>query len=265
MPAESVFEVGIRIDPLARHPKRSRLPSMIRAVMAPVSRYAETVINVHYIAEECARSPRFEQRVVSRRRVMKTNTLFGALFSRLTGSKQGFTHIRSPAADKHPVSKVLLLCCAAAFGIEGQTVTVTATPVNASFTYQIGAVLPAAQTVSVKSSAGTLAFTTAIAGTNTLWLTVSPDSGKLPASLSLRANPTSLAVGTYSATVTVTMTGITNPLNIPVTLAVTAPPSTVTLSATTLNFTAPPIPPASQTVTLSTSGTPISYSVASGA
>lgn len=188
-----------------------------------------------------------------------------ALWSRLNGSPQRFTHIRNPAADKHSVSRVLLLCCAAAFGIQGQTVTVTATPANVSFTYQVGAVLPAAQTVSVKSSAGTLAFTTSITGTNALWLTVSPDSGKLPGSLSLRANPTSLAVGTYTATVIVVMTGITNPLNVPVTLAVTSPPSTVTLSAATLNFTAPPIPPASQTVTLSTSGTPISFSVASGA
>jgi uncharacterized protein (TIGR03437 family) len=174
-------------------------------------------------------------------------------------------HIRIPAADKHDVSKTLLLCWAAALGIQAQTVTVTATPANASFTYQTGAVLPAAQTVSVKTNAGTPAFTTAITGMNTLWLTVSPDNGKLPGSLSLRANPTSLAVGTYNATVTVTVTGVTNQLNIPVTLAVTSPPSTVTLSATTLTFTAPPTPPAAQTVTLSTNGTPISFSAASGA
>jgi hypothetical protein len=81
----------------------------------------------------------------------------------------------------------------------------------------------------------------------------------------LRANPTSLAVGMYTATVTVTVTGVTNPLNIPVTLTVTSPPSTVTLSAMALNFTAPPIPLAVQTVTLSTNGTPISFSAASGA
>jgi uncharacterized protein (TIGR03437 family) len=173
-------------------------------------------------------------------------------------------HIRIPAADKQDVSKTLVLCFAAAFSMQAQTVTVTATPANASFTYQIGAVLPAAQTVSVKTNAGTPAFTTAITGANALWLTVSPDSGKLPGSLSLRANPTSLAVGTYNATVTVTVTGITNPLSIPVTLAVTSPPSTVVLSATTLNFATPPIPPA-QTVTLSTNGTPISFSAASGA
>jgi len=175
------------------------------------------------------------------------------------------THIRIAGADKHTVNKVFLLCCAAALGVRAQTVTITAAPVSAGFTYQIGAALPAAQTISVKTNAGTPAFTTAITGMNTLWLTVSPDSGKLPGSLSLRANPTSLAVGTYNATVTVTATGITNSLNIPVTLAVSSPPSTVTLSATTLNFAAPPIPPPAQTVTLSTNGTPISFSAASGA
>ena len=163
------------------------------------------------------------------------------------------------------MSKTLLLCCAAAFGIQAQTVTVTATPANASFIYQIGAALPAAQTVSVKTNAGTPAFTTAVTGTNTLWLTAGPDSGKLPGSLSLRANPTSLGVGTYTATVIVTVTGITNPLNIPVTLAVTSPASTLTVSATALNFTAPPSPSVAQTATLSTNGTPISFSATSGA
>jgi uncharacterized protein (TIGR03437 family) len=163
------------------------------------------------------------------------------------------------------VSKVFLLCYAAVIGLPAQTITVTATPASVSFTYQIGAVLPAAQTVSVKTNAGTVTFATSITGTNALWLTVSPDSGKLPGSLSLRANPSSLAVGTYTATVTVTVTGVINTLSIPVTLAVTSPPSTLTFSATTLSFVAPPVSPALQAVTLSTNGTPISFSVASGA
>jgi uncharacterized protein (TIGR03437 family) len=163
------------------------------------------------------------------------------------------------------VSKVLLLFCASGFGIQAQSVTVTATPASVNFTYQIGAVLPAAQTVSVKTNAGATTFTTSISGTNALWLTASPDSGKLPGSLSLRANPTSLAVGTYTASVTVTVAGITNPLIIAVTLAITSPPSIVVLSATTLSFVAGTVLPAPQTVTLSTNGTPISFSVASGA
>jgi uncharacterized protein (TIGR03437 family) len=165
------------------------------------------------------------------------------------------------------VSKLLLVCCAASLGIQAQAVTptVTATPANVSFNYQIGASLPAALTVSLKTNAGTPAFTTSITGTNVLWLTASPDSGKMPGSLSLRANPSSLAVGMYSATVVVNVTGIINPVSIPVTLAVTVVPSTLNLSTSTLTFAAPPNPPASQAVTLSTSGTPISFTAASGA
>src|SRR5689334_16233576 len=102
------------------------------------------------------------------------------------------------ADDKLGVSKILLFFCAFAFALHGQTVTVTPTPSSVNFTYQIGAALPATQTVSVRASAGTPAFTTAVTGVNTLWLSVTPDSGKLPGSLSVRANPTSLAVGSFS-------------------------------------------------------------------
>ncbi len=152
---------------------------------------------------------------------------------------------------------VLALAC------QAQTVTVTATPASLTFTYQSGgATLPAAQTVSVK--AGSQAYTTSVSPNTALWLTVSPDSGKLPASLSVRVNPTSLAVGAYNASVVVTVTGAAGPVNIPVTLNVTAPPSTLTVSPATLTFTAPPAP-AGQSVTLSTNGAPISFTATSGA
>ena len=143
-------------------------------------------------------------------------------------------------------------------------VTVTATPASTTFNYQIGATLPAAQSVAVKPSAGTPTYTTAITGTNALWLVASPDNGKLPATLSLRANPTSLAVGSYSATITVTVAGVTSPLTIAVTLNITAPASTLTLSAASLSFTAPPFPPANQIVQLTTTGTPISFTATAG-
>ncbi len=147
--------------------------------------------------------------------------------------------------------------------VEAQTVTVTATPSALSFTYQIGATaLPAAQTVTVKASSGTPAFTTATPG-SAQWLTVSPASGRVPGSLTVRVNPTSLTAKTYTSTITVTVSGVT-PLSIPVTLVVTPAPSTLALSATTLNFTTPPNPPAAQTVNMSTNGAPISFTVASG-
>ena len=143
--------------------------------------------------------------------------------------------------------------------------SVTAAPASVTFGYQIAAVkLPAAQAVSMRASAGTPAFTTAVTGGSAPWLTVSPDNGKLPGSLSFQVNPTSLAVGTYTATVSVTVVGVTSPLPIPVTLNVTAPHSALTLSGTALTFSAPPIPPAPQAIQLSTTGSPNSFTAASG-
>lgn len=178
----------------------------------------------------------------------------------------GAAHTSLPLADKPTVKKVLLLCAVLTGAVQGQQVTVTPTPASLTFTYQVGATnLPAPQTISLKASAGTPAFTTAIMG-NVLWLTASPDSGKLPATVTVRVNPTSLPAATYNnVSVTITIAGVSNPISVPVTLVVTPPPSTLTLSATTLNFTAPPLPPQAQTVFLSTNGAPISFTVTSGA
>jgi uncharacterized protein (TIGR03437 family) len=173
-------------------------------------------------------------------------------------------HTPSTHADEYCVGKIILLSGVLVLASRAQTVTVTATPSSLTFTYQSGAAtLPAAQTVSVK--AGTLGYTTSISPNTDLWLTVSPDSGTLPGTVSVRVNPNSLSEGTYSATVVVTVASVVNPVNIPVTLNVTAPPSTLTLSPTTLSFVAPPLPVATQTVTLSTDGAPISYTATSGA
>src|SRR5262249_3373359 len=54
-------------------------------------------------------------------------------------------------------------------------------------------------------------------------------------------------------------------VNVPVTLSITSPPSTLTATPSTLNFTAPPTPVTSQTVTLSTNGSPISFTASAGA
>ncbi len=146
---------------------------------------------------------------------------------------------------------------------QAQTVTVTPNPASLSFTYQIGAALPTAQTVSVKASSGTPTFTVSTPGPD-LWLTVTPSSGRLAASLSVKVNPTTLTARTYTSTITVTVTGVAAPLTIPVTLIVTPAPSLLVLNATTLNLTAPPNP-AAQIVTLSTDGAvPVSYTATAG-
>ena len=56
------------------------------------------------------------------------------------------------------------------------------------------------------------------------WLSVSPASGSAPATLTVSANPTGLAAGTYTATVTVTAAGVAgSPKTIPVTFTIAAP------------------------------------------
>jgi uncharacterized protein (TIGR03437 family) len=147
--------------------------------------------------------------------------------------------------------------------MQAATVTVTATPSSAIFTYQTGATtLPAGQTVTVKASSGTPTFTATSPGTDP-WLTVGPVSGTVPGSLIVRVNPTSLSARTYSSAVTVTVTGVA-PVTIPVTLVVMPASSTLTLSTTTLNFVSPPSSPATQLVRMSTNGAPISFTATSG-
>jgi uncharacterized protein (TIGR03437 family) len=162
------------------------------------------------------------------------------------------------------MSKILLLCGALAWTSQASTITITANPASLNFTYQIGATkLPGVQTVSVKASSGTPAFTATTPAPD-LWLTVDPSGGNLPGTLNVRVNPTSLVASTYNSWVTVTVTGLA-PVIIPVTLVVSPPAPVLTLSAVTLTFNAPPLPPPAQTVTLSTSGAPISFTATAGA
>jgi uncharacterized protein (TIGR03437 family) len=143
-------------------------------------------------------------------------------------------------------------------------VTVTTNPSALIFTYQSGTVaLPKVQTVAVKVSSGKPTFTTSTPGTD-FWLTVSPDAGILPGSVSVRVNPTSLAVGTYISAVTITVAGVASPSAVTVTLNVTSPPSTLTLSPSTMIFTAPPNPSVPQTVALTTDNSPISFTATAG-
>src|SRR5579864_458608 len=167
-----------------------------------------------------------------------------------------------------PRAGVLVLLAGGA--VFGQSVTLSSTPGNINLSYLEGAALPAAQTVTVKASASPATYTTAINPTGStvsaLWLTASPDSGSLPSKVSLHVNPTGLAVGTYTAAVVFTPavavppgTGATTNVK----LMVTEPPPTLTMSANSLTFTNPPAP-AAQTVVLTTTGGPISFSASPG-
>lgn len=145
------------------------------------------------------------------------------------------------------------------------TITVTATPASLTFNYQSGATtLPKAQKVTMRASSGTPSFTVATPAPD-FWLNVNLNSGNLPATLSVTVNPNSLPVAQYVSSITITVTGASAPVVVPVTLNVTAAPSTLSLNPATLTFSVPPNPAQAQTVTLTTNGSPISFTATAGA
>jgi uncharacterized protein (TIGR03437 family) len=150
----------------------------------------------------------------------------------------------------------------AASGVTSQTVNVTlivsnepaitASPSSLSFSYAIGSTLPAAQSLNIGGIAG--AAFTATGGAS--WLGVTPGSGTMPSSISVSVNPATLTAGTYHGNVAITAAGTSNsPFSIPVTLTITGVAPTITLSASSLNFSAltGASAPASQTVNVSSS------------
>lgn len=167
-----------------------------------------------------------------------------------------------------PQFRALLWCLIAlstvAVGrLAAQTATsFKASPATISVSYQEGdAKLPATQTVAVSGVAGTGIAVALSAGP---WLAVSPTAATLPASLKVLANPTSLAVGTYSGTITITTSGA-NPLtaSVAVTLVVKPAPSSLGVSANPVSISfvrgGPPPPPTP--LNLTSTGAVLSYSL----
>jgi uncharacterized protein (TIGR03437 family) len=160
--------------------------------------------------------------------------------------------------------KIILLCCALAWVSEGATVTLTTNPTLLNFSYQIGAAtLPTVQTISVRASSGTPAYTATTPALDE-WITVDPSSGNLPGTLNVRINPTSLPASTYTSAVTITVSGLPV-VSIPVTLVVAPPLPTLALSVSAITLTLPPSTTSAQTVTLTTNGAPVSYTATAGA
>ncbi|HEV1286771.1 MAG TPA: IPT/TIG domain-containing protein [Bryobacteraceae bacterium] len=144
-----------------------------------------------------------------------------------------------------------------------QIPVLTPTPASLSFTFVTGGALPVAQTISIKAGASKAAYTTAIAPLGTPWITITPDTGVLPAAMSILVNPSGLAVGTYVVDIQFTAAGFAT-LTIPVTLTVEPAPPTLLLSVNTLSFVTPPNAPVTQTLTLSTTGGAVPFTASAG-
>jgi uncharacterized protein (TIGR03437 family) len=94
-----------------------------------------------------------------------------------------------------------------------------------NFTYQLGGTVPVAQAVTVTATSGTPTFGISAASTPTSWLKVSSAAGTVPTPFSVSVDPTGLAKGTYTGTVTVTGVNTGNGAQqIPVNLSVTNDP-----------------------------------------
>jgi hypothetical protein len=141
-------------------------------------------------------------------------------------------------------------------------------PTSLAFSYQIGGTTPAAKTVAVTSSTSTAINYTATTATS--WLTTTA-SGTTPGSLSIGVNPSGLAAGTYTGSVSIASTGASNsPQSIPVTFTVTAATTlpTLNLSPTSVTFSyqiGGSNPAAQNVATSSSTSTAIAYTATSSA
>lgn len=103
--------------------------------------------------------------------------------------------------------------------IIGGVVNLLVSSDSLGFFHKIGTEPPSSQGVIVSSSTGTLAFT---ATSSTAWLTVDRISGTTPATVNISVNPSVLAAGRYTGTVTFTAPSAGNPpQKVSVTLTIT--------------------------------------------
>jgi len=117
---------------------------------------------------------------------------------------------------------------------------ITVSPTAVNFTYQVGtATLPASSKITVTLPAGTAGSTVllALASSSPAWLVVTPASGYSPLALTVTANPTGLAPGSYPGSIAISTSPAGLSLTIPVTLMVSNPPSSLVVSSPSANFT----------------------------
>lgn len=172
------------------------------------------------------------------------------------GTYQGIVRITAAGASNSPLDVPVTLT------VSGNP-TLTAAPGSFTFYHQVGSsTLPQQQTLNLSSSGAALNFT-ATAASGGGWLVVTPASGTTNAALGVSVNTTGLGAGTYGGTITIAAAGASNPnQTIPVTLVVSTNPLLIP-SPASLAFTYQigASSPAGQTVTLSTTGANIPFTV----
>lgn len=129
------------------------------------------------------------------------------------GWSSTMSHRNGRAARFRHTSILVILSLASATLVPAATDTAF-TPSALSFKYQIGAALPAAQVLQIKSTGTALSFTVSLTGSAPYlaqWLSVSANSGTTPVSLKVYVNPTGLPAGSYAATIAVSAPAAATP------------------------------------------------------
>jgi Domain of unknown function (DUF4082)/Viral BACON domain/Bacterial Ig domain/Putative binding domain, N-terminal len=104
-----------------------------------------------------------------------------------------------------------------ATSMPGAPPSLLATPQSLSFAAFLGLPNPSSQTISLyNQGSGVINWTTTSTAS---WLAVSPASGTTPATLSVSANPSGLAAGNYSATLTITGAGSSQTISVTLTVS----------------------------------------------
>jgi hypothetical protein len=132
-------------------------------------------------------------------------------------------------------------------------------PGSLSFNYASGSSTPQTATLNVSGSATGQAFT---ATADQTWLTIFPQQGTTPGTISVLSNPTGRADGTYNANITVSFTGLTQSQTIPVTMTIAAAPTlVVNKDPVRFNYQIGGTAPASQrtSINVTSTGTALTY------
>lgn len=124
------------------------------------------------------------------------------------------------------------------FAVTAAPASLTAAPSALSFSAQVGAAAPAAQSLTIgKNPAGAVAFSVSA---DQAWISLSAASGTTPGAVQVSVNMSGLAAGSYSGHVIASAAGLTNsPMSIPVTIVVAAAaasPYSLTMSPASLAF-----------------------------
>ena len=143
-----------------------------------------------------------------------------------------------------------------------------ASPAALTFTFTQGtATLPATQTLAISGGSAASPLNYQIVISAGPWLVATPVSGLAPASVKVTVNPTSLAVGTFTGTITVSSVGgaTLQTATTNVTLSVKAAPPTLSVAPNPVSLTyikGGVVPDASK-ITLTTNGALLPFTAAS--